>query len=171
MRYPVLLLLILAVSACIRPPASPPEEPATAPRGTVLTVIFEVRPPSDSIHLFRVIRGAGRLRNDYPAAVSEALPGGHLLFTFRRADEQILKQTSLPFPGPNEYEVPGEDGTIIQVTLPGEPRAISLRTQDTGGLKWLDISGTTNKGRIVAQRIDLRAQQAGLGGGAGAEER
>lgn len=158
MRYPVLLLIILAVTACIRPPVSPPEGAITTPRGTVLTVIFEIRPPSDSIHLFRVIRGAGRLRDDYPAAVTEALPAGHLQFTFRRTDEQILKQTSLPFPGPNEYEVPSEEGTIRQVTLPDEPRAISLRTQDTGGLKWLDISGTTAQGRIVAQRIDLRAQ-------------
>jgi hypothetical protein len=102
-----------------------------------------------------VIRGEGRLRTDYPATFTEALANGQLLFTFRSASERVLKQTSLDYPGPNEYEVPSEEGTIDRVTLPEEPRTISLRTQDVGGLKWLDIRGTTDKGRIVTRRIDL----------------
>jgi hypothetical protein len=157
MRSLLLILFTLSIAACMRPVAPTPTTVTEAPKGTILTVILEIRPPSDSLHVFDVIRGAGRLRNDYPAAFTEELPTGHLLFTFRSADERILKQTSQPFPGPNEYEVPSEEGTIERVTLPEDPRSINLRTQDFGGLKWLDISGTTNKGRIVTRRIDLRA--------------
>jgi hypothetical protein len=154
-RALLLSLATLSIAACMRPVVPTTPTATEAPKGTILTIIFEIRPPSDSIHVFDVIRGAGRLRNDYPIAFTEELPSGHLLFTFRSADERILKQTTRPYPGPNEYEVPSEEGTIDQVTLPEEPRAISLRTQDIGGLKWLDISGTTDKGRIVTRRIDL----------------
>lgn len=157
MRQLMAVLFILSLAACMRPVAPAPPSVTEAPKGTILTIIFEIRPPSDSIHVFDVIRGQGRLRTDYPSAFNEELPSGHLLFTFRSSDERILKQTSQVFPGPNEYEVPSEEGTIEQVTLPEEPRAISLRTQDIGGLKWLDISGTTDKGRIVTQRIDLKS--------------
>lgn len=149
------VLFVLSLAACIRPITPPSPTVSGPPKGTILTVILEIRPPSDSIHIFDVIRGSGRLRNDYPSAVTDELLSGHLLFTFRSSDERILKQTSQAFPGPNEYEVPSEEGTIDQVTLPDEPRTISLRTQDIGGLKWLDISGTTIKGRIVRRRIDL----------------
>ena len=156
MRSLLILLFTLSIAACMRPVPPTPPTVVEPPKGTILTFIFEIRPPSDSIHLFRVIRGAGRLRTDYPASFDKELPAGHLLFTFRSSDERILKQTSHAFPGPNEYEVPSEEGAIERVTLPEEPRSMSLRTQDIGGLRWLDITGTTNKGRIVTRRIDLR---------------
>ncbi|MFK8163680.1 MAG: hypothetical protein AB8H12_14640 [Lewinella sp.] len=156
MRFFFLLLLTLSLAACIRPVSPTPPTITEAPQGTIVTVILEIRPPSDSLHVFRIIRGEGRLRTDYPTTYSEELPNGHLLFTFKSSDERVLKQTSLAYPGPNEYEVPSEEGAIKRVTLPNEPRSISLRTQDIGGLKWLDISGTTDKGRIVTRRIDLK---------------
>ncbi|WP_026231864.1 hypothetical protein [Neolewinella persica] len=155
MRALIVIMFTLALAACMRPVSPTPPMVTAQPRGTIVTVIFEIRPPSDSIHLFRVIRGEGRLRTDFPTTFTEELADGQLLFTFRSADERILKQTSLAFPGPNEYEVPSEEGTIDRVTLPEEPRSMSLRTQDVGGLKWLDISGTTDKGRIVTRRINL----------------
>jgi hypothetical protein len=158
MRTLLIILFTLSITACMRPVAPTPPLVTEAPKGTIVTVIFEIRPPSDSLHVFRVIRGAGRLRTDYPAAFTEALPTGHLRFTFRSADERILKQTSQAFPGPNAYEVPNEEGTMERVTLAEDPRSIRLRTQDIGGLRGLDVSGTTNKGRIVTQRIDLNGR-------------
>lgn len=155
MRLLLPILFFCSIAACVKPAPSIEPLVMSAPSGRILTIILEVRPPSDSIHIFDIIRGPGRLREDYPKSLPEAPKTGEIRFTFRNADERILKETTLPFPVPNEYEVPSEEGTIERVTLPEETRSFSLRTQDIGGLKWLDISGSTDKGRLIKQRIDL----------------
>lgn len=158
MRLLLPILFFCSIAACVKPAPSVEPLVMSAPSGSILTIILEVRPPSDSIHVFDIIRGTGRLREDYPKSLSKALNEGEMRFTFRSASERILKETMLPFPVPTEYEVPSEEGTIERVTLPEEPRSFSLRTQDTGGLKWLDISGSTTEGLPIKLRVDLKKE-------------
>ncbi len=156
MRPPLLLSLLFLVSllSCT-PPVSESPPTAERPDATILTVLLELRPPADTLVLFRAIRGPGRLRADLPARLDSLPAAGQLTFTFLSAGERIRKQTSRPYPGPNEYEAPdGKDG-FVRVVLPEEPRLINLRTQDTGGLRWLEVTGITPAGRTLFQRFDL----------------
>lgn len=128
-----------------------------APEGVVLTVIFEVDPQLDTLTVFDIIRAPGTLRRDYPAA-AEAGPG-ELLFSFLNANERVLRQTAMPYPGPNHYEVPSEEGTITEEVLPEEARTLLLKTQASSRIRWLEVKGQSSEGKVIQQRIDLRAKK------------
>lgn len=152
--YRKILFLLPLFIACKTTQRSP-EPPETTPTaGTILTVIFEVDPALDTLTVFDIIRGPGRLRTEYgPTAVAGP---GDLLFSFLDADDQILRQTAKPYPRPNRYEVPTEEGGIESVMAPEETRSLVLKTQGSRRLRFLTVSRELPSGVTIRQRIDLR---------------
>jgi len=135
----------------------PPPAPPTEPGGGILTIIFKIDPQLDTLTVFDIIRGPGRLRTDYgPAA--EAGPDD-LLFTFQDANGRTLRQTAQPYPAPNRYEGPGDDGELLTEVVPNEPRSLVLKTQNSRRIRWLEIRGVLPKAIPIMQRVDLRPKK------------
>lgn len=120
----------------------------------MLTIIFRIDPKLDTLTVFDVVTGPGRLRTEYPPT-AEAGPG-ELLFTYMDSNGRALRQINKPYPAPNRYEGPGEDGQIQAVVLPEEARSLVLKTQASRRLKWLAVTGELPNGRALDQRIDLQ---------------
>ena len=152
MRY-VPILVFCWLFACR--PAPQASAPALPPAGKVLTIIMKVFPERDTLEVVDIIQGPGRLRTDYPAALKE-IPEDHLVFTFTDKEGNTLRQTSLPYPGPTQYEVPSENGTIETVTVSEADRVIDLRTQLNRRLRWLEVAGISPTGKVIRQQIDLK---------------
>lgn len=151
-----LLLFSLILTGCkITQPTSPP--PQTEPGGTILTIIFKIDPRLDTLTVYDIIRAPGRLRTDY-GPVAEAGPED-LLFTFQDATGRTLRQTAQPYPPPNRYEGPGEDGSLQTRVLPDEPRSLVLKTHANRRIHRLSIRGTTPNGATVVQSIGLQSDK------------
>lgn len=136
-----------------QPKPAPPERPVPA----VLSIILKADPALDTLTIADILRAPGTMREDYPRTIS-APPDGHLLFSFLGPEDRILRQTSLPYPGPNRYEVPSEDGHIEDITVPEAERILLLRTNFSPALRRLQISGQTPSGRRIDQSVDLGAR-------------
>jgi len=152
MRYLPLLALCWLFACRPAPQASLPASP---PTGKVLTIIMKAFPERDTLEVVDIIQGPGRLRTDYPSALKE-VPNDHLVFTFTDEEGNTLRQTSLPYPGPAQYEVPSEGGTLERVTVSEADRVIDLRTQLNRRLRWLQIEGINPVGKAIRQQIDLK---------------
>ena len=149
------LLFFLLLFTCTPLASVDPEPPAARPTASVLTVIFIADPALDTLTVDRIIRAPGALRNDYPRTVAEP-PAGHLLFSFLDEDERVLRQTTQPYPGPNRYEVPSEEGTIETVTVPEAKRVVMLRTNYTPRLQTLRVSWSGESAKEKIQTVSLR---------------
>jgi hypothetical protein len=160
LRLLFVLLVLTALSSCTAVRETPPiEEPAPLrPVPSILTVILKVDPKLDTLTVFDVIKGPGQLRTDYTRTIPTP-PEGDLLFTFLGPEDRVIRQTSLPYPGPNRYEVPSESGVIEEITVPEAERVLTIRTQLNGGIRWLKITGRTPYGQQIDQLISLRLNQ------------
>ena len=156
MRYLFFLLPLLFTLGCktVVPVVPFPEPEVEPPAGVILTVLLYARAGVDSLEVYDVIRGPGRLRKDYPATFTGG-EEGDLRFSFLDAENRVIRQHSEPFPGPNRYEAPSEDGRLTSIELPGEERLIVLKTQDGGRLEWVVISGYNDVGTRIDQRVSL----------------
>lgn len=153
----LLYILLPFIAACSVAKPSPEVAETALPAATILTVIFEIDPKLDTLTVFDVIRGPGKLRTDYPPT-AEAVPG-ELRFSFVDANGKTLRQTTQPYPAANRYESPGDNGEIQSTTLQEEPRSLVLKTQASRRLHALVITGQLPTGTSLNQRIDLRPRK------------
>lgn len=154
--YFLLLPALLSFAACRTTAVSTPSSPELTdrPEAAILTVILTVNPALDTVTVTNIIRGPGSMREDYPQAVP-APTTGHLLFSFLGPEDRILRQTTLPYPRANRYEVPHEDGHIEQISVPEAERVLLLRTNFSTSLLQLRITGQTPDGQRIDQTVDL----------------
>lgn len=152
------LLLPIFYFSCKSTVPTTPSVSSSRPAPSILTVILKVDPALDTLTVADIIRGPGSLRQDYPRQVGTPSQG-ELLFTFLGPQERVLRQTILPYPGANRYEVPSEDGTIEAITVPEADRVLMLRTQYATSLRFLRVEGQSEGGRSIDQIISLSLRE------------
>ena len=153
----VRLLLLLFVLGCSAPKPVPSATSDVSSTGIILTIIFKIDPKLDTLTVFDIIRGPGRLRTDYGAAAENGPE--ELLFTYLGASGNTLRQTAKPYPNPNRYEGPGDNGELQTVEMPAESRSLVLKTQASRRLRWLLVSGVLPSGVRLSQRIDIQQRK------------